>query len=217
LFRNRCEATDFGRIFYSLYDFLNIGQKPEKVDCIFVYAGRPERKAYGLELVRQGYANRIIFSVGRFEWRGFPRLGLEQDGGLRELVQKTPPKKRHFFVYSDGQQTHCYLIKLGKLGTFSEALALSQFIRRQNIRSLIIVSTAFHLRRACETLRRHCSDLTPRIIPVAVPESLASDARKDWWANRASFLLIVKEYVKYGFYKMFSPCFHKTSVNFAAE
>lgn len=205
------------RIFYAIHDFLDIGQAPEKADCIFVYAGRPERKVYALNLFRQGYAKRINFSVGRFEWRGFPHLGLEQDGGLRELVQKTPPKKRHFFVYLDSQQMQCFSIKKGKLGTLSEAAALAKFIRQENIRSLIVVSTAFHLRRACETLRRHCSDITPRIIPVAVPENLASDARKNWWANRAGFLLIVKEYVKYSFYKMISPCLYKVFVNFAAE
>lgn len=201
MFGRRRKAADFSRVFYAIYDFLDLGQEPEKVDCIFVYAGRPERKTYALELVQQGYADRIIFSVGRFEWRGFPRLGLEQDGGLRELVLKTPPQQRHFFVYMDGQQTQCFLIKKGKLGTLSEAAALAKFIRQENIRSLIVVSTAFHLRRAHESLRRCCSDITPRIIPVAVPEGLASDARRNWWANRASFMLIVKEYIKYVCYK----------------
>jgi hypothetical protein len=62
-------------------------------------------------------------------------------------------------------------------------------------------------------LRRHCSDLTPRIIPVAVPEGLASDARKNWWTSRASFMLIVKEYAKYIFYKMISPRLYRTFVN----
>jgi hypothetical protein len=207
LFRNRHKAVDFGQIFYLIYDFLNIGEGLKKADCIFVYAGRPERKVYALNLFRQGYANRIIFSVGRFEWRGFPRLGLEQDGGLWELVKKTPPQKQHFFVYMDSQQTQSFLIKKGKLGTLSEAAALAQIIHQENIRSLIVVSTAFHLRRACETLRRHCSEIIPRIIPVAVPEGLASDARSNWWRDRKTALLIAKEYVKYFFYKVVPPHF----------
>lgn len=189
------------RILYAIHDALDIGQTPEKAECIFAYAGRPERKVYALKLFRQGYADRIVLSVGRFEWRGFSSLGLEQDGGLRELVEKTPPPLRHFFISTDGQQTQCLLIKKGKLGTLSEVAALAQFIEQANIRSLIVVSTAFHLRRACETLRRYCPDIAPRIIPVAVPEGLASDARKNWWTSRASCWLIVKECIKYFCYK----------------
>ena len=193
------------RILYAIHDFLDVGQAPGAADCIFVFAGRPERKSYALELFRRGYAKRIIFSVGRFEWRGFLQLGLQQDGGLKELVQKTLPPKRHFFVYVDGQQAWCFGVKIGRLGTYSEARALSQFIRQQNIRSLIMVSTAFHLRRAYETLHLHCAEANPRIIPVAVPEHLASDQRAHWWGNRKMFFLIVSEYLKYFCYKLTHP------------
>ncbi len=73
-----------------LYRLLNIGESPQKSDCIFVLAGMHERKTYGIDLWRQGYAPQLILSVGRFEWRRFYTLGLPGDGGLRELVHATP-------------------------------------------------------------------------------------------------------------------------------
>jgi hypothetical protein len=50
---------------------------------------------------------------------------------------------------------------------------------------------------------RHCLKKRLRIIPVAVPDELASDARAQWWMNRTSVLLVLKEYMKYGLYKLF--------------
>ncbi len=192
------------RIFYAVHDFLNIGQSPERTDCIFVFAGRPERKLYALDLFKRGYANRIVFSVSRYEWRHFLQLGLEQDGGLAELVQKTPPALRHFFVYIDHQRAWCSLIDQGKYGTLSEVRALIHLAQRQNIKRLMVVSSDFHLRRICETLRRYrVSGDRLSIIPVAVPEELASEARTNWWASPAVATLIAKEYVKYISYKFF--------------
>lgn len=188
-----------------MHDFLDVGDVPEKADCIFVYAGRPERKTFGLRLWHEGYAGRIIFSVDRFEWRSFLRLGLEHAEGLRELVQNTPPSQRHFFVEMDLHDARFLLIERGRFGTWSEARALSEIVQRQNIRTLIVVSTAFHLRRACAALKKLCPGDQLRIIPVAVPELLTSDARTNWWKRRKGFSLIVKEYVKCLCYKLILP------------
>jgi hypothetical protein len=50
-----------------LYRFLDIESPPQKCDCIFVLAGKPERKIFGIDLWRRGYAPELILSVGRFE------------------------------------------------------------------------------------------------------------------------------------------------------
>jgi uncharacterized SAM-binding protein YcdF (DUF218 family) len=154
------------------FDFLDIGQTPRKADCIFVFAGRPERKHYGLQLYRQGFAKTIIFSVGRFEWRRFPELGLADDGGLYRTVQEVPPPHRHFFVEMGPEGMRCTLVEKRTLGTMSEAAALSQWIEKKSYRSLLIVSSGFHLRRVVESVRHFSSKLRPEIIPVAVPSDV---------------------------------------------
>src|SRR5262245_13733886 len=78
-----------------IYDYLSIGIAPRKADCIFVLAGRQERKVFGIQLWQQGYAPEVILSVGRFEWRRFYHLGLSGDGGLKAMVDRTPPVQRH--------------------------------------------------------------------------------------------------------------------------
>ena len=184
------------RIRKFIFDFLNIGQPAEQVECIFVFAGRPGRKVYGLSLYERGYAKRIVFSVGRFEWRRFPGLGLEQDGGLAELAEMTPPRKRHFFVHVEKSQTQSFLVRKGTLGTLSEAAALSSFIKHENIKTLLVVSSTLHLRRAVGALRGYCSDIELRIVPVASADDGPPAPSRDW-NSEPEGLLLAKECVKY--------------------
>src|SRR5512139_2962770 len=98
------QSCTIGRVSYrerlaqSVYDFLDVGKSPRPADCIFVLAGKQERKTYGIKMWHFGYAARLILSVGRFEWRKFGELGLDSDGGLEASVEQIPAKKRHFFI-----------------------------------------------------------------------------------------------------------------------
>lgn len=158
------------RFVLALGALLNVGEAPKPADCIFVFAGRPERKKYGLELYRQGYSSRIVFSVARFEWRRFCQLGLDDDGGLVPLVQRTPPEKRHFFVMLDQERATAFPIPKGRLGTWSEAAALARFVNEKGIKSILVVSSAYHLRRASAALDRQSFEPGQHVTPVAVPE-----------------------------------------------
>ena len=183
-------------------DYLDIGQTPEKADCIFVHAGRPERKRYGLYLYRQGYAESIVFSVGRFEWRRFSELGLEDDGGLIRMVQQTPPHERHYFVHLRQGAAHCSLIEKCLLGTLQEATALSRFVERESIRRLIVLSSGFHLRRAVGAVKHCCSPLETEIIPVAVPSAFDQSTDPERPKAKESSGAIATEYVKHLLYRL---------------
>ncbi len=50
-----------------LYNRLTKKDALAPADLIFVLAGKMERKHYGLELYRAGFAKQLLLSVGRFE------------------------------------------------------------------------------------------------------------------------------------------------------
>ncbi len=137
----------------ALRRYLDIGRSPVKADCIFVFAGRPGPKEFGLSLYRSGYADRLVLSVARFEWRGVAQLGLRDDGGLVEMVRRTPPVHRHFFVHLAPEGASCVLVPRRRLGTWTEAAAITALAREKHIRTLLVVSTGNHLRRAITALR----------------------------------------------------------------
>src|ERR1700735_1354682 len=119
-----------------------------KGDLIFVLAGRAVRKRFGLELFRGGVAPRILFSVARFEVRGFRELALPVAFDLLPIAQEIPAPERHFFVlFGDGAPL-VERIAVRRFGTLREIEALAGYLlRRREIRSVIIVTSAVHVRR----------------------------------------------------------------------
>jgi hypothetical protein len=185
-----------------LYRFLNIESPPQKCDCIFVLAGKPERKVFGIDLWRRGYAPELILSVGRFEWRRFYSLGLPADGGLRQLVDATPPVERHFFVRLRDSQAKAILIPRGRLGTMTEGRQLATLLRGGAIRSLMVVSTSIHLRRTALVFRRAFRGSGIDLAFVAVPEDLSSIRRSDLRAVKEVRAAIWEEFRKYCYYRL---------------
>jgi uncharacterized SAM-binding protein YcdF (DUF218 family) len=174
------------RMAQAVYDFLDVGKGPRLSDCIFVPAGNQERRIYGIKMWRFGYASQLILSVGPFEWQKLSELKLESDGGLQALVSQTPAKKKYFFLRLDRQETSCWLIR-GRLSTHSEAKALAEYVRKNPVRSLLIVSSPVHMRRVSLSFRRALGKRDVRLTFVAVPEQMPPDSQI--WSEFRRYLL----------------------------
>jgi hypothetical protein len=167
-----------------------------------VLAGRQERKIYGIDLWRRGYAPELILSVGRFEWRRFYRLGLSCDGGLRSLVDRTPPVTRHFFVRLRGDEAACSPVRRGRLGTLREGRALAEQLSAARPRSLMVVSSPMHLRRVALVFRRAFRGSGVLLSFVGVPDQPSQEA--------APASEIWSEFRKYVAYALLLPIIPKS-------
>jgi len=167
-----------------LFDWLARADSPAHADAIFVLAGHKSRKVYAIRLLEQGMAPRLLLSVGRFEIRRFPELGLPQTIDLLEMAQSIPPPQRHFFVLFENQQFTLQRIRVRTLGTLSEIDALADWLlAHPEISSLLVVSSGSHLRR----LRMCCRRLLRRKLKcsfVATPEESGENG-----SNRKAILL----------------------------
>jgi uncharacterized SAM-binding protein YcdF (DUF218 family) len=124
-------------------------------DAVFVLAGLKSRKLFAIQLLERGTTTRILFSVGRFEIRRFPELGLPQTIDLLQMAQNIPPPQRHFFVLLENQQFTVERIRVRTLGTLSEIDALADWLlAHPEISSLLVVSSGSHLRRLRMCCRR---------------------------------------------------------------
>lgn len=183
-----------------LFEFLSTGGSPVPSDAIFVFAGRTERKRYGLELWKRGLAPILILSVGRFEWRRFPELGLSGDGGLTQLVEETNYKRRHFFVTVESGKISARFVATHFLGTFREARGLAEEIRAKGYRSVLVVSSSAHLRRVRLAMGRALGGIPVRVAFTAVPER-DGVIRRDGWSRWAGDLgLVAGEMLKLPLY-----------------
>src|SRR5271165_7021034 len=153
-----------------LYDCLAASDPFQQSDVIFVLAGREWRKHFAIELLREGWAPTLLLSVGRFEIRRFSSLKLPKSLDLLAIASATEPKRRHYFVKIDCGTVEAQRIAVGRLGTWSEILAFSDWLRvHSRIRSATVVSSGFHLRRVRMCCRRLVPEET-RLNFVAVPD-----------------------------------------------
>jgi hypothetical protein len=167
-----------------------------------VLAGKPERKTYGLSLWRSGYAPALVLSVARFEWRGIDALGLPSDGGLRALVDQTPPERRHFFLILEGSRVRAEWVRRERFGTRSEARAFVRLADDRGWHDLLVITTAAHTRRTGQCLRRAFRDTRRRITTIPVPEALSSIRRDRWWADPRARRFVIREWIKLAIYQL---------------
>ena len=192
-------------MFKRLFDWLAHADPPANADAIFVLAGRKSRKVFAIRLLDQGAASRILFSVGRFEIRRFPELGLPQTIDLLQMAQVIPPPQRHFFVLLEDNCFTVQRIRLRLLGSLSEIDALADWLAEHPaISSLLIVSSVAHLRR----LRICCGALLPRNIRtsfLSAPEETVTPNQLSWSSEASPRGAVLLECLKIACYSLFLP------------
>lgn len=180
---------------------MTLNDAPQPSDLIFVMAGRMERKQYGLELYRAGFAPRLVLSVGRFEVSKMPKLDLEGIDELRALRDQTQPSERHFFLKIDHSGIRTEKVRLPKWNTYGEAVGLRQFLERERARRVILISTDIHLRRVSRTFARVFSGVPVEFLYCPVPSRLASVREDSWWRQPGDRRFVLKEMVKLAGYE----------------
>ena len=184
-----------------LYDWLAVADTCQKSDVIFVLAGREQRKHFAFKLFREGWAPTLLISVGRFEIRRFGTLGLSSSLDLPAVAATTEPRLRHYFVTVRAGETEVQKIPFSHFGTLREIRAFSNWVREHPaVRSVMIVSSGFHLKR----VRMCCRRLMPEGVKLCFV-SAAEEGRfffTHWWRHASARKLVLSEVVKLAAYKV---------------
>lgn len=165
-------------------DFLVIQDDLHPADIIHVISGPDYRSDYGIELMQQGYASYIFFTG---PWCAEVQDVHADRGKLRALNQ--------------GIAAAAILTDAAAItSTYEEALRLKALIDQSStpVKSVIIVSDPFHMRRAKWTYRQVLGkDIEIQMAPVPF-EDLSLHRR--WWEDRYSVIAVREEYTKYVYY-----------------
>src|SRR3984893_6468489 len=167
-----------------LYDWLACADSVGDGDLIFAVAGRQRRKMFALELFSQGRAPKLLLSVARFEIRRFAKLPLPVSLDLLSIAAPIPAPVRHFFVSFEAGKSAVEFVRLrGRFGTLREIQAFAAWLKdRPNINSVLVVSSASHLRR----VRLCCRAFLPRRLQfrmLADPDENPLEWDQ-WWRRR---------------------------------
>jgi uncharacterized SAM-binding protein YcdF (DUF218 family) len=148
--------------------------RPEQhADGIVVLTGGASRVSDAMELLAAGYGKRLLIS------------GVHPASTAHDISRSVQESQALFRC--------CVDLDRSAVSTRSNALETRRWAHERNFRSLIVVTSNYHMPRAIVELSHAMPDIT--LIPCAVVGERWREER--WWQNGATFRLVLSEYVKY--------------------
>jgi uncharacterized SAM-binding protein YcdF (DUF218 family) len=142
-------------------------------DGIVVLTGGSSRVSDAMELLADGYGKRLLIS------------GVHPTSAASDISRSV----------TDNQSLMncCVDLDRSAVNTRSNAAETRRWARERGFKSLIVVTSNYHMPRAIVELSHAMPDIT--LIPYAVVGDKWRD--EPWWTNGATMRLLLSEYVKY--------------------
>lgn len=139
--------------------------EPQKADTILVLAGETDhRPARALELLKLGYAGRVILDV--------PASAMIFGSTYLQLAQS--------WTNAQPQSNALTVCPIQGLSTKAEAGNASECLRQAGAHSVLLVTSDFHTRRALSVFRKEIPDCTFHVAAAYDPTQFGMQ----WWRHR---------------------------------
>jgi uncharacterized SAM-binding protein YcdF (DUF218 family) len=164
--------------------------KLEPADLIYLLNGDPNLRPFrAADLYRRGFAP--VVAIARAGDSPMVTLGLQAnttDMCIGVLTKLGVPSANIVQLKSQG----------GVGSTFDEAQMLRSYVRQHSAHNVIIVTSAFHTRRAGWIFRRVLRDTPVHVIMSPIEDRKYSVS--NWWTREDGQIAVNDEYVKLGWY-----------------
>jgi uncharacterized SAM-binding protein YcdF (DUF218 family) len=150
-----------------------------------------ERTAWAAQLYREGRAPKVILTndglLGGWNTQEQRHLYYYELAASRLEQQGVPPPEIE--IVSDRAA-----------GTYEESLAVREFAVRHKLKRLLIVTSAYHSRRALWSMQRACEGTGIQVGIDTPPPGQQTPSPWIWWAHRWGWKVVGGEYVKMIYY-----------------
>jgi uncharacterized SAM-binding protein YcdF (DUF218 family) len=148
--------------------------KPARsADGIVVLTGGASRVSDAMELLADGYGKRLLIS------------GVHPTNGTTDISRSLPDNQSLL--------TCCVDLDRSAVNTRSNAAETRRWAHERGFKSLIVVTSNYHMPRAIVELSHAMPDI--QLIPFVVVGDKWRD--EPWWASGPTLRLVLSEYVKY--------------------
>jgi uncharacterized SAM-binding protein YcdF (DUF218 family) len=152
--------------------------KPSRnADGIVVLTGGSSRVSDAMELLADGYGQRLLIS------------GVHPTSAASDISRSLTDNQS----YNQSLLSCCVDLDRSAVNTRSNAAETRRWAHERGFKSLIVVTSNYHMPRAIVELSHAMPDIT--LIPFAVVGDKWRD--EPWWTNGATMRLLLSEYVKY--------------------
>jgi uncharacterized SAM-binding protein YcdF (DUF218 family) len=155
---------------------------PKAADAVLVMAGDPgyERTATATRLLLEGRARLLILTGGE------PGPGDSASSLRAWAVHKGVPEAR-------------IRMEAVSQGTHSSMMAVRPLLEAEGVRTLVLVTSPYHHRRAFQTASRAFG---PRVRIFNHPARPSAWVPRDWWKTSFSRRIVVSEHLKLAYYTL---------------
>jgi uncharacterized SAM-binding protein YcdF (DUF218 family) len=167
-------------------DYLVLDQPPEPSDAIVAISGEQSRRAWAIELYRRGHSNLLIFNVSDTTY--FFGQAIDPVESVRQMTLEA------------GIPAKSLVINTQVKSTWEDALATRESVLRLGLKSIIVVSSPFNMRRVWLTYNHVLEGVPVNLRFCAVPWEIERLSPQEWWKNERELQLVVNEYLKISFY-----------------
>lgn len=144
-------------------------------DGIVVLTGGSSRVSDAMDLLAGGYGKRLLIS------------GVHPTNGLNDIQRSLPDSQRLLAC--------CVDLDRSAINTRSNATETRRWVNERGFRSLIVVTSNYHMPRAIVELSHAMPEID--LVPFAV---VGEKWREEpWWTSGAALRLLLSEYAKYVF------------------
>lgn len=173
--------------------YLIVEHHPQKSDLIVCLAGgNIERGLAAAEAYEKGFAPHIYISREEspdgYELLKGRGVNYPESIDLLIMLLEGLGVPRSAILISDG------VVK----STWEEAMAVRELVKRKGFRSLMVITSPTHSRRAWLTYRKVFEDLDVRLLMI--PSKYSKFKPEEWWKERRYVRHVIIEYEKLIFY-----------------
>jgi uncharacterized SAM-binding protein YcdF (DUF218 family) len=172
--------------------FLVIDENPQKGDVIYVLNGDVSTRPFlAARLFREGRAKRII--IAKVEDEPAVQAGIfpnETDVAVRIMKKLGVP----------GENISIIPVQGGATSTRDEATVLRRYVDAHEIKRVILVTSAFHTRRAMWIMRKELAGSSATILSAPAPHNKFDKA--NWWKEESGLISFANEYIKLIYYRV---------------
>lgn len=173
-----------------------IVEKPlARADAILILGGSAtfkERTQKAAELYRAGISERILLTDDG-EQAGWSRAE-QRNPKFVELAQKS-------LIEQGVPPTAIELLQPIVAGTIDEARVFAEKAKTENLKSVLLVTSAYHTRRALWTFTRVSAENNAAEIGIeSARAGIQTPPPSRWWLSAAGWNLVAGEYVKSAYY-----------------
>ncbi|WP_439575585.1 YdcF family protein [Phreatobacter sp.] len=144
-----------------------------RTEAIVAMTGGAQRVTDAVALLGAGHGRRLLIS------------GVHPAVGERAIARAVPEAERFLDC--------CIDLDHRALNTFGNAIETARWVRQHAFRSVLVVTSAYHMPRTMLELRRQLPDVEL----IAHPVQAASANGNPWWKDGQSLKLLGLEYAKY--------------------